>query len=188
MALAESTSSESGLAVVVLALSLVTLSLLLLRWRRGRRAPLPDPPRTQLDRLRRQRDVQRSGEELIIQLEELARRISAQVDTKFAKLDQAIMDADDRLARLQAATARAERRAEQQSGGAAPSPGTPADETPAHVPSETEIPSDSLDSPDPRHQSVYDLADAGRAPDEIAERLALPLGEGEVILNLRSFR
>lgn len=39
---------------------------------------------------------------------------------------------------------------------------------------------------DPRFQPVYDLADSGRSPVQIAEALALLPGEVELILNLRA--
>lgn len=40
----------------------------------------------------------------------------------------------------------------------------------------------------PLHQRVYDLADAGKSLMQLAEQLEMPLGEVELILNLRSLR
>ena len=39
---------------------------------------------------------------------------------------------------------------------------------------------------DPRHAQVYDLADEGLSPPEIARQLGRPSGEIELILALRS--
>ncbi len=41
---------------------------------------------------------------------------------------------------------------------------------------------------DPSHRAVYELADAGHAPVEIARRLGRPTGQVELMLNLRRAR
>lgn len=166
--------------MVLLALCLVTLSLMLLRIRRGRRSAAPNPSiRRELNAMRGRSELHRSGDELLIQLEEMARRINAQVDTKFAKLDRVVMDADERLAKLEAALRRADRLA---AAGFSSSKSEPSGAGAQAAPVRADRPTDT------RHAGVYDLADAGNPPVEIAERLEMPLGEVEVILNLRNFR
>ena len=180
MILAASDTPASGLWMFLLVLCLVTLSLMLVRIRQSRRPVRPKPSiRRELDAMRGRSDLHRSADELLIQLEEMARRINAQVDTKFAKLDRVVMDADERLAKLEAALGRADRLAiESSASGGCESSGADAQAAPVLADHPT----------DTRHAGVYDLADAGKPPLEIAERLGMPLGEVEVILNLRNFR
>lgn len=180
MILAASDTPASGLWMVLLVLCLVTLSLMLVRIRRGRRPVGPNPSiRRELNAMRGRSELHRSADELLIQLEEMARRINAQVDTKFAKLDRVVMDADERLARLEAALSRADRLA---AVGSTSGQSESSDAGAQAAPARAEHPTDT------RHAGVYDLADAGKSPVEIAERLGMPLGEVEVILNLRNFR
>lgn len=61
--------------------------------------------RDQLAQMRDQREIRDSMDELLVRLEEFSRDINGQIDTKSAKLDQLIHDADMRLAELKAANA-----------------------------------------------------------------------------------
>jgi len=99
-------------------------------------------------------------EQLLVELQELSRRISAEIDTRFAKLEASIRDADRRIAVLNRLTRQLENK--------------------------------KMDSDDPgvsgydaRHAVVYELADAGFSPVEIAKDLGKTPGEVELILNLR---
>jgi small-conductance mechanosensitive channel len=109
--------------------------------------------------LSQHRTVEREMSNLLVELSEMARQITAQLDTRSAKLQALIQEADQRIARLQ------------QSSAAPPAPTTDA---------ATEQP--SLDQ---RHMDVYALADQGRSPDQIAQQLNRPKGEVELILALR---
>ena len=44
------------------------------------------------------------------------------------------------------------------------------------------------DPVDPRFERIYELVDAGASPIQVAEQLDLPLGEVELILDLRKLR
>jgi len=103
--------------------------------------------------------MRRDLNELMVELQELSRRISAEIDTRFAKLEAAIRDADRRIVVLN-------RLSRQAAGGAAE-------------------PSNALSGHDIRHTVVYELADAGLTPIEIARDLGKTPGEVELILNLR---
>lgn len=95
----------------------------------------------------------------MVELEEFSRSVSAQIDMRFAKLETAIQDADRRITALNRLTRRlAERN------------GQPAPDTEAY---------------DLRHEIVYELADAGLTPIEIARDTGKTPGEIELILNLR---
>jgi TolA-binding protein len=189
---------DNGLFLLLVVLCLVILSVSMLRRSQQRGATARELSREQLARLRDQRDVRASMDELLVQLEDLSRRINAQVDTRFLKLETVIQQADQRIARLEQLTGSKSRR--------------PADSTPARSPSSpptsfagTEKPrpeppdaalcSDSANqSPAPaesreqRRQRVYDLADTGTTPITIADMLRMPLGEVELILSLRKFK
>lgn len=122
-------------------------------------------------------------QELMVQLEELSRRIGAQIDTRFQKLETVIADADDRIARLEAAV-RAARgvpaldiivgeelvppavRPGPRSAGAAGTSGP------------------QIDS-DPQRSRIHRLADEGKTPIEIARVTGVKPGEVELILALR---
>ena len=110
-----------------------------------------------------QREVEKQMSELLVELEQMARQMTAQLDTRAAKLELLLKEADERIALLQ-------------SGGAptlridshlvAPAPSIPNIET-------------------GRHAEVYELADQGLNAHEIARQLDRPYGEIELILALR---
>ena len=136
---------------------LVMVIFLLLRPRRiGGKGPsaaaLRTPPAASTSQDRR--DLQA----LIVELHELSRKINADIDTRFAKLEAAMRDADRRIATLTRLT--------RKTGQASPPPEDTAD-------------------PDLRHAIVYELADSGLKPVDIARRLGKTPGEIELILNLR---
>ncbi|HEV8603736.1 MAG TPA: hypothetical protein VGQ99_00125 [Tepidisphaeraceae bacterium] len=110
-----------------------------------------------------QRSVEREMSNLLVELSEMARQITGQLDTRSAKLEALMQDADKKIAELKrlSSSARPEVRAE-----------TPADPSPPP-------------STDPRYTAIYDLADAGHSVQEIAQQLDRPRGEVELILALR---
>jgi hypothetical protein len=118
--------------------------------------------------LSQQRAVERQMQNLLVELSEMSRQISAQLDTRAAKLEVLISQADERIAALRRA-----------GDGAAEPP--PADT--AHPESQPESPPQP--QIDPRHAEVYSLADEGRDANEIATALGRPRGEIELILALR---
>ena len=170
---------SDGLGMVVLVLAGTTMMLMMLRRHQFRRVTGRDVAREQLARLRDQKEVRNSMDELLLQLEQLQRNVNAQLDTKFARLEQVIADADDRIRTLQ------------QLQGGQPVPVQP---------SAAEAYAEDLQRPLARegsgpsqeplteeHRRVYAMHDAGSTPLEVAEALGLPLGEVEVILQLRRF-
>lgn len=113
--------------------------------------PKPGPPVTA--------ELRRDMDDLMVELQELSRKISAEIDTRYAKLEAALRDADRRIAVLNRLARQAD-------------PGSP-------VSAATGSDADS------RHTVVYELADAGFTPVEIARDLGRTPGEVELILNLR---
>ncbi|HSW47295.1 MAG TPA: hypothetical protein VLM89_17160 [Phycisphaerae bacterium] len=103
--------------------------------------------------------LRRDLESLMAELQELSRKISAEIDTRFAKLEAAMRDADRRIAALNRLT----RKTGKASKAAADDPA----------------------GPDIRHEIVHELADSGMTPIRIAKELGKTPGEVELILNLR---
>ena len=174
-----------------LVIAMVTLAIcyLLLRntAKRSRRDPLTDStPRLSLAQ---QRATERAMESLLVELSEMSRKISGQLDTRAARLEALLREADEKIEQLRAA----------QAGEPLPSP--PPDPIPLH-PAAVPLPRPPRrtagdDRPalriaqpepavDPRHAEVYRLADQGLAPGQIAQQLDRPSGEIELILALRS--
>ncbi len=134
-------------------------------------------PRERLDQLRAQASAISPVDTYEAEAEELTRRLSAIMDNKAARLELLIEEADDRLARLDRASlgASVQTRPMEHDAGAfrtsAPEPARTAPPPERHV--------------DPTQRQIYELADSGLGPVEIAQRLDQPIGQVELILNLR---
>lgn len=216
MMLAESLSLENGLMLFAGVLALTFFSLSLVRRARKRMAQSRAEAREQFARLREHSNLHGTMNDLLLQLEDFSRRINAQTDTKFAKLETVVRDADDRIARLESLLARLERvparrrASTPQVRPAAQNPARDPDGRQRSLKSVDEVPTPPAKSPetpepkparaaatgsdarptppppaDPRFQRIYTLADGGTAAIKIAEMIGMPLGEVEIILNLR---
>jgi hypothetical protein len=133
--------------------------------------------------LTRQRDVEQQMSNLLVELADMARQITAQLDTRAAKLEVLMKEADDKLRELRAAfpsapgTGRSEIDSAPLERAAIERPIAAAIAPPHAMPAPLPV--------DLRHAEVYALADEGRPAAEIARRLARPAGEIELILALR---
>lgn len=202
MILSIPTVSGNSMWPVLLVLGGTAVMMMLLR-RRGSRARLSGREMIdeQKERFLRRRDSHRAADDLLVQLEELARRIGADVDTRYAKLEAVIRDADERIARLErlaerlgialetdTPTARGGR-TPASAGGRPSSAGRPsADRATRETAGKAASDSPASAAPmndDPRFRAIYELVDAGATPIAAAEKLGLPLGEVELILDLR---
>jgi DNA-binding NarL/FixJ family response regulator len=142
---------------------------------RGKRDPLAAPPRGGggAGGLSSQRAVERDMQNLLVEYEQMIRNMTAGLDTRAAKLELLIKEADEKLAALRAATA---------AGAAAPDGGGPPQR---RDPAAAEpVPA----GPDPRHLEIYNLSDQGLTARDVARKLGRPNGEVELILALRSGR
>lgn len=180
------------LAWIALAVATAAIVYLLAKSKmRRKREPLADPmPKFTLSR---QRALERDMQNLIVELSNMARQITGQLDTRAAKLEMLIQEANQKIATLQRAND-AQRspltpfEMEDDSQPAAP---TVAESAPPEPPSPW--PADPLPPPTPthdpvqqRHQRIYELADQGLTPQQIAGELNRPAGEIELILALRN--
>ena len=165
--------STGSLAVMLLIV--VATALILIRTRRKiRAAQLRSGPgvREQYQRLSEEQTHRRDLDETILQLDQLARQVGAMIDTKYAKLEAVVRDADRRIEQLSKLT-----RARQGSAGLDVTIGA---EEPAGSAAE--------EVNDVQRAAVYRLADEGKSALEIAQALSQPAGEVELILALRRTR
>lgn len=147
----------------ILAVGAAATLYLLMRGRlRMRKDPLERPPPLGISQ---QRQIERDIANLMVEMLETARQMTAQLDTRAARLEVLIGEADQRLAALRSGNA--DRPPVEVT--AAPSAAQPAQELP----------------PNPRHAEIWRLADQGQSPADIARRLNRPDGEIELILALR---
>lgn len=114
-------------------------------------------------------------EELMVQLQELSREISAQIDTRFAKLESSIRSADERIEQL---------RRLQGVADAKPTIDTlVGDDDPEKPPTASSHATESRKS---QHGRVFALSDAGKNAVQIAQETGQSPGEIELILALRA--
>jgi hypothetical protein len=119
-----------------------------------------------------QRAVERDMNNVIVELSQMARQITAQLDTRSAKLEALLEEADRKIEEL--------KRLQQQTPAGRPAvvKRAPVEQKPAPPP--------TRDEEEDRHTEVYSLADSGHSAQDIATRLNRPRGEIELILALRS--
>jgi hypothetical protein len=156
-----------------LAVAVVCLAYLLFRPRFRKKDPLEPPA---FGSLSQQRSVERQMQNLLVELSEMTRQMNAQLDTRAAKLEVLLKQADERIAALQRLNASSS------NASLASSEAPIQDFTPDLKPASPESTSTPLD---PRHEEIYALADQGHGAKEIATRLNRPSGEVELILALR---
>lgn len=143
-------------AAIILAI-LTMLYAVMRPWFR-KKDPLQKPYR--FGTLAQQRSVEREMQNVLVEMSEMARQIAAQIDTRAARLETLIRQADERIAAMNAAMSPAS----------------------AKPPAQGESTSPAID---PRHAQIYALADQGRSSKDIAQQLNRPSGEIELILALR---
>ncbi len=167
----------TGSQITMLTVGVAGLAILLLSTRRRVRRSQQSSDisvRERYDELQRESSATRDVETVMRELDQLSRQIHGRLDTKLAKLEMVIRDADERIDRLSRMTRSA--------GGAETIDVTLKPETPSAAgPSSPE----GLRS---RYSAVYEAADEGLTPVEIAKELGRTPGEVELILSLRKTR
>lgn len=145
---------------------------------RGKKDPLA-APRGGVGTLSSQRAVERDMQNLLVEYEQMIRNMTAGLDTRAAKLELLIKEADEKLAAMKAATAAAG------AGAGASSDHPPTESGRRDAPAAPVLPPPG---PDPRHVEIYDLSDKGLSAKDVARKLGRPSGEVELILALRGAR
>ena len=181
--LLDSILADDGTKWLAIGAGLFVLAYFILRPMAKRKDPLARSGPT--GTLSKQRSVEREMSNLLVELSEMSRQITAQLDTRAAKLELLLKEADEKIEALRAANGAA---GAPSSSAARREPPGPTAERMALLgdADEPAAPSEASRVPiDPRHAEVYALADAGRSAHEIASRLGRPSGEVELILALR---
>jgi DNA-directed RNA polymerase specialized sigma24 family protein len=131
---------------------------------------------------RRTRDVESMRDDLL----ETVRSLASQLENRVHELETLLEEADQRLALLN------ESLATTIGPHAAPSPGAPAPPAPPASPAAPAARAAdwapalaSIEELDPLRRAIFDMADAGRTPLEIARALNEQVGKVELILALR---
>lgn len=151
----------SSMLMVAGLLLLLTIVLVNFRKRVGRTENMD--PREKIERDRQVNSTRNDLRQMMVDLEEVTRQFSAQLDAKSRRLEKLIEEADHRIAQLGNGPASTSRLQPHESVEVPP-PVVPAD---------------------PLTQSVYQMADQGVQTDEIARRLDEHIGKVELILALR---
>lgn len=110
-----------------------------------------------------------------VEMQELARELSARLDSKMVALQHLIREADRAAARLERAL----------NPTAAPPAASAAQDAPASAPDDA---APGIAGYQQRYEEIYRLADYGYPPEEIAQRVGSPIGEVQLILGLRKKR
>jgi hypothetical protein len=154
---------------IAYALAVLAIGYIMLRSRAVKKDPLQRG--TASSSLAQQRSVERQMQTLLVELSEMARSIGAGLDTRAAKLQALLDEADGRIAEVKSLLNN-----RPTSSAAVTTDRQPVTEHEA-VAAESES--------DQRHAQVYAMADQGRNPHEIAAALGRQRGEIELILALR---
>lgn len=164
-----STLTQIALLLIFVAMLTVIMILTRNRVRNSMRSSGPGV-REQYARMNEKRQALRDTEDVMIELDRVARQVHGQLDTRFAKLETVIRDADARIEKLERLMRKAADR---------PTLDITLDEA---RPDELEPPPVMESGP---HADVYRLADAGMDRVQIAEETGKTTGEVELILALR---
>ena len=175
----------SALHLLPLAGILLILTSLMM-WRRKRQLR-GDPcltPQEELERNKQLRGMRGDLEELMVEIEQLAKRLSTHLDAKTIELDMAVHRADEKIKALRQLTeqgggAPVNRNSSNVAAAGATSP------TPAPPAAATSSPQTDQHPVDPLARSVHQLADKGLAAAAIAQQLNEHIGKIELILALR---
>jgi hypothetical protein len=133
--------------------------------------PPPEPG------LARQRAVERDVSNLLVELSEMARQMTAQIDTRAARLEALIREADEKIAML--------RSLGHDNGRGQMPQGVLIEAKLLELDAPTRPVEDLVPAVDPRHAEVYELSDEGQSVQDISRQTGRPRGEVELILALR---
>ncbi len=164
--------------LVIMVVGLGVILMVSIRGKIARRNMNRPSPREWIEHIKAVRHRHDDAEVVSAQLVDTARRLGAQLDNKAQRLELLLQEADERIADLSKAKDAGLRAAgdslagrEGAFGGPDPGPSKPSHDPPRPL--------------DPLTQGVYELADTGRSPLEIAQQMDEQVGKVELILALR---
>lgn len=167
--------------------------VMMIRKRKGRSAVRPTA-REQLERLRQREQTRDDLQQIMVEIEQMAKRVGAQLDAKAIDLERLLDRAERQAAELRRLRGEPEPKvdsfdvmaeAEVELGDSAAMPADDAAGPEAQTARGTNPGPGEMDSDDPLTRSVYQLADAGLEASDIAGRLNEHVGKVELILALR---
>ncbi len=164
--------------VVIMVVGLGVILTLSIRGKIARRNMDRPLPREWIEHIKAVRHRHDDAQAVSAQLVDTARRLGAQLDNKAQRLELLLQEADERIAQLSEAkdaslSAAGDSVAGREGAFGGPDPGP---FKPSHDPPRPS---------DPLTQGVYELADTGRSPLEIAQQMDEQVGKVELILALR---
>ncbi|GEM_PF-2474841 len=115
----------------------------------------------------REQEVKRTLDDVFLQLQEFSREAMGKLDTRIRMLNQLIVDADERIRKLQAMP---------------PLPSAPL----AAAPAPPSPPPPPAPSRNPIHERIWRLLDGGATIGDVSREVGMPKGEVELIAGLRS--
>lgn len=164
--------------MVIMVVGLGVILMVSIRGKIARRNMNRPSPREWIDHIKAVRHRHDDAHAVSAQLVDTARRLGAQMDNKAQRLELLLQEADERIAQLSEAkdaglSAADESPAGREGAFGGPDPGSfkPSPDPPRPL--------------DPLTQGVYELADTGRSPLEIAQQMDEQVGKVELILALR---
>ena len=167
----------SNTQIIMLALAVGGLTVLMISTYRRTRERRFQPRLSARERYaEREKEAKatRDVEQVMLELDQLARQIHGRIDTRYAKLEAVIRDADERIDKLSRLVRGAK------------------GDTTIDVTLDAEDPREPATSPngdaESRHAAVYKLADGGLSAAEIGQEVGKTTGEIELILALRKAR
>lgn len=119
---------------------------------------------------------------LLADLNDMSRRIAAQIDNRYIKLDATIADADKKIKHLESLLAQVEQYALDPGEAPAQTPAAPPVESAPEITVSSNPAATGMTS---TYARIYDLADRGHTVHEIAQQVHLQPGEVDLILKLR---
>ena len=164
--------SSSQMIMLVLAVGMLAILMISTyrRTRQRRQAPRTSA-RELYAKLQKESEVKRDMGQVMLELDQLARQIHGRIDTRFAKLEAVIRDADERINELSRLLRAAE--------------GVPGVDVTLGQEDPDEPSPSSDQAADSRYGAVYRLADSGLPVTQIAQEVGKTSGEVELILALR---
>jgi hypothetical protein len=197
-----SSLDPNSLRWLVIAMAVATIAFAVIRPMFKKRDPMASSPSRSLAS---QRSVEREMSNLLVELSEMTRQLSAQLDTRSAKLEELMRQADKKIAEMRAAGLISPAL---DSSATSPIPAptifpdgaSPASADPSlaglgltaadavGVPARSAAllaAADLRPQIDPSHAQIYAFVDQGMSLQEIAHRLGRPAGEVQLIVNLR---
>lgn len=173
---------QLGYGILTIGILFIIAAMFSLGRSRTRRASGSETARDHVDRARQKQGVRDELEALMVDINRMAKDLGGQLDAKIVRIEQAVREADERIAQLDALRDSMSHPAEYQQGQASEQGDPFAD----HLGDQLVTPQAPADQTDPLTREVYALADQGIGPVDIADRLDEHIGKVELILALRT--